>query len=231
MFKIFALVLALGIVPGDIAPSLSVDNTAEQNTQALQKMFDDGDEPLKVSFGVGQYKFKGPIKWPCHRKITLDGDDVAQLWETSYGTLFEFEMKPGKHWFWGKQIVKGFPSISGTLFKNTAGKDIRLGGLHVERCIIWPENAYSIDLATGYSPAPRIRDCKFYGGGIRWLYDGASGEPHATSGLIFESLYINTTHDRRPGPDIHLRGHQLLTVRDCICEGNTAGWMQGVDGD
>lgn len=213
-----------GTAAPDPGPVLKPGGNPGENTRALQRLIDAPGRTL-VRFEAGQYEFADAVRVPADKVLTLDGQGVAQLYRTGYGPVVTLT-PGGRDWTAGRFTLRDFWAVSGQL---TTDGPAQANFLRVERCEFYSPAGYGIDLSTGYCAQPVIRDCRFFGGGLRWRYSRQSAEPHASSGGVIERLYVNTSAERRFGPDVWLEGHHQLTARNLICEGLTAGWAVGVD--
>jgi hypothetical protein len=187
-------------------------------------MVDDATGPASIQLKAGQYEIADVVNVPAGKVITFDGQGVAQLYRTGYGDALRITRDD--RWTAGKIVVKDFWAISGRITCEAAAQ---IGVLRVERTDFYPGGGYGIDLSTGYSGPSAVRDCNFFGGGIRWVYSPNSAEPHACSQLLIERCQVQA--EVKPGPDIHLRGCQMACVRQVVCQATWGGWAPGTDPD
>lgn len=232
---LLAVALALGLsgcssavqpvaaAPAD-PPQLKAGGDPRDNSRALQHLIDHGPDRLRVEFGPGQYEFADAVKIPASRVVTLDGKGVAQLYRTGYREMFV--ITPAAGWERGKLVVCDFWAISGRI--TTEGTP-QVGSFRLERTDVHvaADAGYGLDFATGYSGPATVRDCTFYGGGLRWVYGKGAAEPHATSLLLIDRVQVSV--GKRHGPDIHLRGCQMCCVRQVVCQGVWEGYAPGVN--
>lgn len=194
-----------------------------ENTRALQRLIDAPGRTV-VRFDAGQYEFAGPVTVPADKVLVLDGGGVAQLFRTGYRELIV--LTPADNWHGGRFTLRDFWAVSGRVV--TADAPVQLAYPVIERCEFHSPDGYAIDCATGYCVSPRVAGCRFHGGGLRWTYHRRAEEPHSSSVMVVEGCRFDSSPERRTGPDILLRGAQMVAVRDCICEGY-AGFRPGVD--
>lgn len=210
-------------------PQLRPGGDPVENTRALQRMADaaptGGAASAVARLDPGLYELADAVRVPADRRLILDGGGAARLYRPGYGPVLTLT-PGGRDWTAGRFVLRDFAAISGQV---TSDGPVQANFLRVERCEFHSPHGYGIDLSTGYCAHPTIADCRFFGGGLRWRYSRQSAEPHATSGAVFERLYVNTSAEARFGPDVWLEAHHQLTARNLICEGLTAGWATGID--
>jgi hypothetical protein len=193
-----------------------------QNARAIQKLVDDAplgrDGHRVIRLPAGQVEISDAIRVPADKGVTFDGQGEAQLYRTGYAEAITIG-PGGPSWAAGRIEVRNFWAISGRV--TTAGTP-QVGCLKIERCDFYPEGGYAVDLATGYSGPSVVRDCNFFGPGLRWTYGPGAAEPHATSQLLVEGCQVNGSGHY--GPAVWLRGCQMACVRRVVCQAIWGGF-------
>jgi hypothetical protein len=213
--------------------TVTAQKKPEDNASQLQALLNRGDDPLRVEFGDGLHWFPaGAVKVPTHRQVTFCGRGNARLAAVGYGRVFGFKNVPGKDWTGGSFAITDFPALSGTVIGCSGlsddGKAIQLAKFRMANCGVFVFGRYGVDMSTGYCFAPVFDNVVFGGGGLRWVYDRKSAEPHATSCMIVRDVCVTNGQDNRPGPDLMLEGCQNVLVQSVTLQGWGA-FMPGVD--
>ena len=232
---------------------IAIANTGAANTAAWNSAIGEIGGPIEIQFteagtGSNYYSFNGALRWPTSRSITVSGMMGAVLVQfNTTKPVFEFFVPADQYTGWqGKRAIirdvnlnprDNMPCIA---TDNSGSYDPKFDLLLIERVdlVPYPSSSlcYGIDLITGYSVLPEIRDCRTsFGPFLRWL--SGREEPHATSALRLIHNRNNVGTSWRYGPDIYLSGHRNVVLESNIIEGgygwaNTAGFAaaRGVSG-